>query len=116
MDTDRLKSRVRGRECAKSILDLIDVDIKQNRQSVLAFLDELKCQLLVEDVQQELKEKSKRLSELAATVLEFGHHKGTCLSEIPRDYLDWLYGSAESTVADVGEYLRLTESMDCEGE
>lgn len=107
MDIERIKSRGKGREEARAILDLVTLPSKHH---VEGFIEELRDRLCPAVVEEEKKKVEKKLIELMNWRMPFGTHFGERLEDVPRDYLEWLQIEMENTRQIIDEYLKMTEN------
>lgn len=104
VDTEKVKQRVHGRNTAKSVLGLVDLDSIESKK---AFIQELREQLLPEVVKQEKSERSLKAAEVLTTRMPFGIHAGETLENVPEDYLRWYLQETEEFTPKVAKCLEL---------
>lgn len=111
IDNARVARRVNGRQQAKDIVSLLNLD---HQDKIDAFFDELRSLIQPKQVEVERAAQKRRLSELSSFKLRYGIHADVRLDDVPRDYLHWLVGDSETTVDVVREYLEATKHLDAD--
>lgn len=107
-DERRIKAKVAARAAAREVLPLLEWQDGTGADYAEAFLAEMRK--LLPKRREQPKEAPKPFAQLAAHVLEFGRYKGERLGQIPDEYLDWLCGNMEDTLAALRSYLKHPEN------
>lgn len=101
----RIKSRVRGRDLARELLDLLDPGDIDDKHFMASFVQEV---IAHSGMQLEAKKKAREpgnFESLRTVVIEFGQYKGSLYDEVPLSYLHWLCGEREDDLLLLRGYL-----------